>query len=213
MMGCLNEGALEAYLDGELPAAKMYKAAAHLTSCAVCRTRMERVGATAARVNALLDSLVVEVPMAATCTVPRLRARAGPAVPGLRWAVAAMLGVLAISAALGVRAIFRRPPVAASTPLAQTRPAVQPSPAIISRSIKAAVKPRSRRLRGPKPLPRPDDFLVFDDADPIQVGMVVRVMLPPSAFGAMQQTSATQAILADLVIGEDGRARAIRLVP
>jgi hypothetical protein len=53
------------------------------------------------------------------------------------------------------------------------------------------------------PQPALDDFVPFDDADPMQIGMVVRVMLPVS--------DATE-IAADLVIGEDGRARAFRFV-
>src|ERR1035437_7361681 len=54
-----------------------------------------------------------------------------------------------------------------------------------------------------------DDFVPFDDADPMQMGMVVRVMLPVSDASL---TGGAQEVAADLLIGEDGRARAIRLV-
>ena len=59
------------------------------------------------------------------------------------------------------------------------------------------------------PQPALDDFVPFDDADPMQMGMVVRVMLPVSDASL---TGGAQEVAADLVIGEDGRARAIRLV-
>lgn len=191
----------------------MRRAAGHLRSCAACRARLERVGATAARVNALLDSLVVEVPMAATVAVSPLRARPRPAAPRVRWAVAAALAVFAISALLSVLAVVWRPPVAAPARVAKKEATVQPAPALVSRPVPAAAKPRVRRVRRSKPLPGLDDFLALDDADPIQVGVVIRVMLPVSAFAATPQSGDPQAILADLVIGEDGRARAIRFVP
>jgi hypothetical protein len=211
MMGCLQEGVLAAYLDGELPEAARSGAAGHLQSCGACRARLERVGATAARVNALLDALVVEVPAAATPAVAPLRVRPRPHAPMVRWVVAA--GVLAIAAMLGVLSTVRRPQVAGYAPVAKKMAAVQPAPPIVNRTAAPAVKPGFRRVRRPKPLPRVDDFLALDDAGPIQVGVVVRVMLPLSAFAAMPQTGATQAVIADLVIGENGQARAIRFVP
>jgi anti-sigma factor RsiW len=203
MMGCLNEGALEAYLDGELPEVKRHRAVEHLQSCGRCRARLEYVGATAARVNALLDALVVEVPMAASSAVSPLRATSGPDAGWVRWAVAAV-GVLAMGAVLDVLTMARRPQVAAPALAAKKQATLQPAPAIVSRTVAPAVKPGLRHVRRSKPLPRLDDFLALDDGGPIQVGVVVRVML---------QTGATQAIMADLVIGEDGQARAIRFVP
>jgi hypothetical protein len=212
MMGCLSEGALEAYLDGELPEAKRYSVAGHLQRCARCRSRLEGVGATAARVNALLDALAGEDPVAATSAVLPLRERPGSDASWVRWAVAAV-GVLAMGAVLDVLTMARRPQVAAPALVTKKQATVQSAPGIVSRTVAPAVKPRFRRVRRSKPLPRLDDFLALDDGDPIQVGVVVRVMLPASAFAAMPQTGATQVIMADLAIGEDGRARAIRFVP
>jgi hypothetical protein len=123
------------------------------------------------------------------------------------------VGVLAISAVLGVLTMARRPQVAVPALIAKKQAAVQPAPAIVSRTVAPVVKPRFRRARKSNPPPRLDDFVALDDGDPIQVGVVVRVMLPASAFAAMPQAGATQVILADLVIGEDGQARAIRFVP
>ena len=213
MRGCLHEGVLQAYLDGELPEAKRWRAARHLQSCVLCRARLERVGTAAARVNGLLDALAGEDKVAATSAVLPLRARPGSDAPWVRWAVAAAVGVLAIWVVLGVLIMSRRPQVAPPALIAKKQATVQPAPAIVNRTVMPAVKRRSRRVRKSKPLPRLDDFLALDDDDPIQVGVVVRVMLPASAFAAMPQSGATQVIMADLVIGEDGRARAIRFVP
>ena len=60
-------------------------------------------------------------------------------------------------------------------------------------------------LSRPSPAPPPPaaGFLPLDDADPFQMGIVVRVVLPQSAAGALQ---------ADVLVGEDGRPRAVRLV-
>jgi hypothetical protein len=46
------------------------------------------------------------------------------------------------------------------------------------------------------------EFMALAGADPIQVGMVVRVMVPVSG----------RSLAADVVVGEDGRARAIRFI-
>jgi hypothetical protein len=118
-----------------------------------------------------------------------------------------------MGAVLDVLTMARRPQVAAPALVTKKQATVQSAPGIVSRTVAPAVKPRFRRVRRSKPLPRLDDFLALDDGDPIQVGVVVRVMLPASAFAAMPQTGATQVIMADLAIGEDGRARAIRFVP
>ena len=74
--------------------------------------------------------------------------------------------------------------------------------------ILASARRRAPRAHRPKPVSLLDDFVAFDDADPIQIGMVVRVMFPVTGASF----AGAQEIAADLVIGEDGRARAIRFV-
>jgi hypothetical protein len=51
--------------------------------------------------------------------------------------------------------------------------------------------------------------VALDDADPIQMGIVVRVMVPVSDAS---MSGGVKEIAADLMIGDDGRARAIRFV-
>lgn len=205
-MKCLDEGTLQAYLDRELPGARMRVADGHLEACAACRARMGRIETTAGRVNAWLDALApVELPSdpAAQGAVPRIGARNA----GLRWrwAWVPLAGALAASAAL----FFANAPAPKKeahvqerqAPLADARGSVDVAP-------RRATTVR-KRVRKSKPRPALDGFVALEDADPMQMGMVVRVMLPVSDAS---MGGSVQEIAADLVIGEDGRARAIRLV-
>jgi len=61
------------------------------------------------------------------------------------------------------------------------------------------------------------DFIpVFYDPEPIERGQIVRVRLPRSAlmvFGLpLNEERAEETIRADVVLGEDGMARAVRFV-
>jgi hypothetical protein len=195
-MKCLDEGTLQAYLDSELPEARMRRAAGHLEACAPCRDRLGRIEAAVGRVNAWLDALAPAGLPALDEAVPRIAARTG----GLRWrwAAVALAGALAASVAL----FFANAPVARK----ETRMLKVEAPLANARgSVTSVHRIATVRKRTPRPKPRPalDDFVPFDDADPIQIGMVVRVMLP---------VSDASEIAADLVIGEDGRARAFRFV-
>lgn len=204
-MKCPDEGTLQACLDGELTEARMRSAAGHLEACAACRDRLGRLEATAGRVNAWLDALAPEGLPAAE-SVPRIAPRAA----GVRWpwAAAALAGALAASVAL----FFANPPAPKKqahiqkpqAPLTDVRGSTDSAP-----DGAATVRGRSVPARRPEPLPALDDFVPLDDADPMQIGMVVRVMLPVSGASL---PGGTQEIAADLVIGEDGRARAFRFV-
>lgn len=59
-------------------------------------------------------------------------------------------------------------------------------------------------------------FLPLDDYEPIEMGVVVRVQLPESLFGSpgmpLAADQSGESIEADILIGEDGSARAIRFV-
>ena len=55
-------------------------------------------------------------------------------------------------------------------------------------------------------------FMPLDDDDPVQIGVVVRMKVSPAALGFSTGTSGVEQVTADVVIGEDGRARAIRFL-
>src|ERR1019366_9467622 len=57
MTQCWQEGALRAYLDGELPTEDMQRVAAHLGDCTVCDGLCMELAARAAHVSALMALL------------------------------------------------------------------------------------------------------------------------------------------------------------
>ena len=206
-MKCLDEGTLQAYLDSELPEARMRRAAGHLEACAPCRDRLGRIEAAVVRVNAWLDALAPAGLPALDDAVPRIAAKTS----GLRWrwAAVALAGALAASVALFF-ANSRPHPEPARAAKREAGMHKPQAPSVVYRA-----GPRGHAVRKRFPVHRQapqsalDDFVPFDDADPMQMGMVVRVMLPVSDASL---TGGAQEVAADLVIGEDGRARAIRLV-
>lgn len=202
-MKCLDDGTLQAYLDLELPAAEQDRAAGHLEGCAGCRARLSRLEATLARVRACLEALAPEDLRVTGDAVPRFAAR--PARMRWQWAAVALAGALTASLALIFGSATPRPEPA---PVAKTLPAppIQLAPAPPEPAPVRSVPARARR---PKPRRALDDFVVLDNADPMQMGMVVRVMLPVSGASV---PGGMQVVAADLMIGEDGRARAIRFV-
>ena len=183
-MKCPNEGKLQAYLDGEQAGA-----ADHLQVCAACRARLARLEATAARVNAWMDALGDGEVCEAGYSSPALAAAASIAL-------------------FFATAPARKKPGA---PVVQAKVTPSVAPAVPVVTPRKPVARTARRIRRPpKPLPSPnDDFVALDDGEPMQMGMVVRVMLPVTDVSL---TGGPQEVAADLAIGEDGRPRAFRLV-
>ncbi|MBZ5729094.1 MAG: zf-HC2 domain-containing protein [Acidobacteriia bacterium] len=193
MTECWSEGELRAYCDRELPAKDMDRLAAHLENCVPCRERHRQLARQAASVLELVALLPEPEEVA---WVQPVRVRAG--MRG-RWAVAAL--ALAATLALAFVMLPKRteqqahlappqPPVTAPPPAAE-QPA-EVSPAVIRRIV-------PRRRAPQRPLLRADYYLSLDD-EPIQNGVVMRV-----ALGAAE-------VKADVIVGPDGRAHAIRLV-
>jgi anti-sigma factor RsiW len=189
MKPCWPEGELRAYADGELPLEAQERIGEHLEECAECAALYGELSARAARVSNLLAALPE---MATTGALPALPARTRQSRP---WAVAA----LALAAALALCFMVlpkrgRQPAVVAKAPAvapAAERPAVR-TPAVLTHPV-------PRRVAHAKPVRREDYFLRLDD-DPIETGTLVRVS---AENGDVQ---------ADLIIGPDGRAHAIRVV-
>ena len=120
------------------------------------------------------------------------------------------------------------PAAIASVPDTTDRPAAVPAPAVISapmvaqaapplaRRIAASPSPLARRPRAAA-LPQVDPYLMLtEDASRPEMGMVVRVRLPLSALttiGELPPNARTSPETeADVLVGQDGRARAIRFV-
>src|SRR5882757_7988298 len=156
MKSCLDEGDLQAYLDGELAAA-----AAHLASCPACTARLERVRSIAVSVDALLDELT-ELPAAPRLTV------------GARSVPRTRIAAVAAAAALLFVTVQGRPP----------------------QQLQQDV----------------NYFLPVGDGDPIQLGTIVRTTLPASLFNPTGEAPDSAVVQAEVILDDDGHARAIRLL-
>jgi len=85
------------------------------------------------------------------------------------------------------------------------------------RTLRAAARKRPSAKTASLPREIMTDFIpMTDDPHPIERGRVVRVRLPRTALAAfglpVNEQQAEQAIRADVVLGEDGLARAIRFI-
>ena len=194
MTQCWSEGEIRAYLDSELPPRDMERVAAHVKECAACGGLRAELEIRAGQVSGLLDAL----------TAPELAAQALPHAPrrsrvGLRWpgVAAGLAAALAVGLALmpkrADKAAIAPPPQVPVPAKVVTAPPPQPvAPAIIRRVPRKGAAPV-------KVKPKVTYFVALDD-EPIETGLVVRVGLNGGQ------------VPADVIVGPDGRARAIRLV-
>lgn len=182
MSRCWNEGEWRAFLDGELGPAGTEEARAHLESCAACAGVFREVEGRAHRVGAL---------MAVLDRMPERRAAPRRAVTGRRRAA---IVVLALAAALALALVLapRRTP--------EARPAPSPVPAPLAKVVEppAAVPAAPAPVRRAASKPRVDYYLGLD-SEPIETGVVLRVALEDG-------------LLADVIVDEQGRPRAVRPV-
>jgi|SRR5215831_12208265 len=186
MTQCWSEGELRAYLDQELPPRDMEQVARHLKECSACSGLYGELDGRVAWLSDLFEALPDAEPVV---KLPQLRQ---PSRATWRWAAAAMAAALAIGF-LSMPKPQRRilvPPTAHVAPPTPAKPVPQPAqvrPAIIWRRAP------------PKPKPQVQYYVKLDD-EPIETGVVVRVGLQNGQ------------VPADVILGPDGRPRAIRLV-
>ena len=200
MSQCWSEGALRAYLDGELPPEDMNLAAAHLEDCSVCDSLCTTLAARAAHVAALVETLGEMQGEPDPVKWPRpLPVRAH--TTQRQWAGAAL--ALAAGLALAVLMLPKhdvpQPAVSAPPPAPPefAANAAQPAGMPLEKRPARPVPARARRVR--RATQAMDYFLALDD-EPIESGVVMRVGVDPVNLQA------------DIVFGPDGRAHAIRLV-
>ena len=192
MKQCWPEGALRAYLDGELSPEDRQSVAAHLEECGACDRLHKELADRAERVSDLLgalDGAVIAMPRRQTA------ARAGSS---WRWTAAAV----AVAAGLALATVLVPKPEAVNPPVAQVVAPEPPAPAPVIQKVQPAavvepLRPVVAARKARRPLPS-EPFVALDD-EPIESGIVVRVTVPGSSP-------------ADIVFSPDGRARAIRLV-
>lgn len=183
MKECWAEGDLRAHLDGELPAEEGAQLAEHLKVCAECGGRYAELGRRAARVAGWMAVLAEPAPAPVAL----------PSRNRFQYAVAAL--ALAAGLAIGFAMLPKRgkEPGRIAAPVAQAPVLVTPLAVAVARP------PAPRPQRPRKAVVRADYYLPLDD-EPIETGTVMRVGL---ANGDVQ---------AELILGPDGRAHAIRMV-
>ena len=190
MTQCWSEGELRAHLDGELPSRDMERLSGHLEGCVVCASRRREFAARAERIGEWMEGLAAaEMPV----RIPRVPRRARG---GRRWAAVAV--GLAASLVIALLLVARR-----TDPIA-VGPHPEPAAPKTAAPPPATVKPAVIRRETPPPVrakPKPQiQYYVALDDEPIETGLVVRVGLNDGQ------------VPADVIVGPDGRARAIRLV-
>jgi hypothetical protein len=164
-LNCLDEGALQSWLDGELAPEGIRSAAAHLDACEACSAALEGLRSRNAEVAAKFDLLMVDSlgPDRGVIYVSRRR-----------WPAAAAAGALAASLVLA--AGLHRAPVSAPVTTGQFLP-------------------------------------LTDKPEPMQAGMLVRVTVPAGLVQYEGAPTATGMVQAEVIVGEDGRPRAVRFLP
>jgi len=186
MKQCWPEGDLRAYLDRELGTETRERIGEHLDACAACSARYRELSERAARVADLMAMLPEPAPAAPA-----------PARHRRQWAALALAAALAIGFVMLPKR--SRPPAPVAQAPAVVTPATAGPPMAVMPAAQARVHPVRRRAAQPRPVERADYFLRLDD-EPIETGTLVRV---GAESGDVQ---------ADLILGPDGRARAIRVI-
>ena len=184
MTDCWPEGELRAYLDRELPGDVLDRIAAHLEQCPECARAAAEMRGRAVWVGERMSALSV------TDMTPR-RAR-------VQWRWAAAAAALVAGIAIGVVARSHAPQPRVSVVSPAPAPVTEAAAPEAAGPVVAVQRPVPRR-RVRRPPPPDNQFLALDD-EPFETGVVLRMALGPAE------------VPADVLVGPDGRAHAIRLV-
>ena len=208
-------------------------AMAHVETCARCSRRLagERMLSGGFRAVAANDAACVAPPVVEKVLLSAFRERQTAATRQHRaWMTRAMAGLAAMLAVVAILTL-RHPQPPRVLPVKSTTPAAAPL-RLIAPVFREAQKPPVRTLRAarheaPRRLKRSGaateerelmtDFIpVAYDPNPIELGRLVRVRLPRAALVAfglpVNEQRAEEPIQADVLLGDDGLARAVRFV-
>jgi len=231
---CVEDGLLLGALDQELAPRQAWLVKLHLDGCELCRARLEEMRRITLQVGELHQ---VALPpddvraFAARLELEGAKERQGPArwftLPRTLWQQLAWGAALALLIVGGVKL---RPPQATTASRVARTPEVAVAPRVPKQLVAgtAASRPVRRARRQVKkqappaavaseevvtpffPLPFSDSVLPLDQAS------VIRVDLPRSALEwtglPVEEARRNERIRADLVLGADGLARAIRFI-
>lgn len=206
MTKCWKREQILAYLDNELRELEAQRFAAHARECGACRGELDRVRAGASNVRSLMGALEADE-VGVTIPAWAFERRTAPARRWLGWSVAAATGALA-ALLLGIAGMggLRILQPSSAPPISSTTRA----PGAVPNDISFSVRPSpGGRLQGQSDILH---FVALDDTDPFQAAVVVRVALPASRLQSPEAAPTNKQVQADFVIGEDGRARAFRVL-
>ena len=194
MTECWQAGELRAYLDEELPSADMARVAAHLEACGECKQLAAHLEQRSQWVASRLEALAAAA-ASAPHSAKEARWFSGNRLLGgaIGLAASVVLALVLIPKGQEKRAAPAAPPLVAAPAAPAAQPPVTVKPAIIRR-----VLPRKKAAPAVTK-PQLEYFLALDD-EPVEAGVVVRVALENGR------------VPADVILGSDGRAHAIRLV-
>jgi len=194
----------------------------HIETCATCAARLarerrvsERLRALAAATASAAPSAAIESRLMAACAARQPARRRQTWVALVAAAAAIVLAMLSWRSSTGTPAQPPPVPVSRSAP----EPAAPP-PIDVQPPVRAVADDRPRGGRGPARRAAVNDstFIALPAAAGLpdfESGVIVRMELPPAAlpaYGLEIVTGSKMPVEADLLIGQDGQARAIRLV-
>lgn len=242
MISCLTEENLQSYLDGELSAEAGETARAHLAACPRCAAAAREVEQAFAAIGLTIGAALPDAVPTARLRARVEAALADRAAPKLSWAqlfwrfgAVAALGLIFagvtgwfVSGIRSARSPRSDRPALTGLPAPPVTPEPpSPSPPTLERdSVAVRPHPRPRRRVRQRafensseeaevvtrffPLREGEDFTALESM------RLVRVELPGSALGEVGLPAALDAastpVKADVVLGDDGLARAIRFV-
>lgn len=242
MKSCLREEILQAYLDGELARKEAGTAAAHLAECAVCAARTREAQQTLLAIGSAIESELPQAIPTARLRARLESALAEKAAPKFtlttlfHWKLAAVAaGLLLLLSAI---ALFRQPAnkpqhnEQASIPMPASpsgHQALTPKPTELAaeHDPQNVQQPEQRKRRVSHQQHRHQlaeeevvtQFFTLregEDLAALESARMVRVELPGSALSEVglpvNPEMANASVKADVLLGDDGLARAIRFV-
>ncbi len=213
-----------------MEAAAQREAAAHGNTCARCARRLaneKRLSRVVAAVVEEDSQRVAPVAVEQNLLAEFRKQRAGSKRLGTWWVqagIGAVAAALIVAAAVGLRrtpeqrTVQIKPPEAhVTSPVA---PAVREVPMPRVPTLRASRRKAPRKATSAPVIAQREvmtEFIpIVYDPEPIERGQIVRIRLPSSALATLglpvNEEHSNETILADVLLGEDGLARAVRFV-
>jgi hypothetical protein len=193
----------------------------HLSICPECRLFMDQQIALTAAATALAGEMSVLAPPPDLESVVLAEFVAVRSSRPRYWKPLALMGAIAAGVVIAWVVPRERPsqPQPAATPERVVSPAIEAPPPVQQKEVPPAVRAHNQPSPTPAGTPEPQPFLAIPYTVPLDPGeraTLMRMQMPVTALTAVGLTVATPdpgaSAQADVIVGEDGRIRAIRLL-